>query len=214
MKNLLAILFLFLLNTSSFAQTCMVDTLVKELNIDSSKYSIVNCEYLYPDTIAIQIDMDYIKIQYRCGNDILIIKNDTILFCNYNSSLLIYGNIRKAKSTLFDKDWLIITIPHEMGYGMSDFIIINLSSNTFFKFNSLSTNYYLLNDYNNDGIIDFLQVNFQLLTPHKNIAIFYQAIITNYTFKNNSFEKQNITVPKNTMIFVHEKCGCYTKEIE
>ncbi len=153
-------------------------------------------------------------MQYRYANNMQIKKNDTVLLCENSTSLLICGNIKNAKSTLFDKDWIIITIPHELGYGMSDFIIIHLSSNTFYKFNSLSTNYYLLNDYNNDGIIDFLQVNFQLLTPHKNIAIFYQAIITNYTFKNNNFEKQNIIVPKNKMIFVHEKCGCYTKEIE
>jgi hypothetical protein len=193
-----------------YAQTCLVDTLIKELNIDSSKYSIINFKYIYPDTIEFHTNLEFIKIKYETARYLKVFNNNKELISKKESKSLIYGDIRRTHVYLFETDWIIIIIPLNLGYNMSDYIIIHLPTNSYYNFLSISSNPCLLNDYNNDGIIDFLEVDFEFLT-HKSIALFYKAIILNYIFINYNFELQNVKVPENKNIFLHEKCGCYTK---
>lgn len=197
----------------SYSQTCLVDTLIKELDIDSAKYSNIELKYIYPDTIGFQTDFGYIKVWYQTTSYMQVFNENVEMTSKNDSKSLVYGNMRyKSNAYLFDSNWVILTIPLELGYDRSDFIVINLPTNTYFTFSSISSNAYLLNDYDKNGTIDFIQVDLELLVHHKSIAAFYKAIISLYTYKEGEFELQNIKIPKNKNIFVHEKCGCYTKK--
>jgi len=133
----------------------------------------------------------------------------TILYKDYR----VWAYIRNSFVYKFSNDWFLVISYNEEGNESSYyFIIINAKIKEFYIILSSSECPYLLNDYNNDGIIDFFTVDFISLVIHKNFGDLYLAKINHYSFINDDFEKQNDTIPKNKGIFLSEKCGCYTKE--
>jgi len=62
MKINIILIFILAVNIQSQSQTCLVDTLIKELNIDSTLYTKVDFQFVHNDTLEFNAGLNLIKI--------------------------------------------------------------------------------------------------------------------------------------------------------
>lgn len=210
MKKNILIIGIILIKTTIFAQTSdkITDIFLKNLHIDSSQYIYSNYKHTNINNIF-EVNTKYgiLKIENK-SNKFIISLNDNILKGYYYSNYTFIDDF-SPYVTVYKSDWLIFT--QALDYEKT-FVIVQLKNKNFHYFNNISQNCYFLNDYKNDNIIDFFQLDYKYF--NKNIGDFSRISVKHYKYLDDKFILQNDTVPKNTFIYYYYKCGCYTRKID
>ncbi len=206
MKNKIILIAFLLLPTIASAQICVVDSIINKLQLDSTGYKECEIRYL-ADTIRFNVNSDSFKFYYYpCDGG--LIKNSKLLKPNDELNAMA-PEFRKIKIFTFE-EWIIITIPLTTGaeVGWTIFLVIPNNSENYFVFCTMTNNHLLLNDFNNNGKINFFTVDLFAVDDVPPFEL-YKATINCYEYNGSEFEKIEIEMTDKYDFYVKNYTNCF-----